>query len=168
MDRRAGQLHEEYVRKARNVDREFVGTPPGEVGPVEAKLLSFERVRGVVFGAFGEASEPLHQLIDELATSRVTVTGPQRGRKGVERSLEGERTLVVGQIRRRLSIAAVRAQCSSLLGRLKVIGSGMTEAAGRRAKALNMAFSMQEDRAAFMKTIRTDYSRIRKGFGLVA
>ena len=66
MDRRAG--HEKNIVKARNVDREFVGTPPGEVGPIEAKLLSFERVRGVVFGAFGEASEPLHQLIDQLAT----------------------------------------------------------------------------------------------------
>ena len=116
-----------------------------------------------MFGAFGEASEPLHQLIDELAISRVTVTGPQRGRKGVERCLEWERSLVFGQIRRRLSIAAVRAQCSSLLGRLEFIGSGMTEAAGRRAKAQNMTFSMQEDRVAFMETIRTNHSRVRKG-----
>ena len=167
MDRRAGQLHEEYVVKARNVDREFVGTPPGNVGPVEAKLLTFERVQGVVFGAFGEASEPLHQLINQLATSRVTVAGPQRGRRGVERSPEGERSLVVSQIRRRLSVATVRAQCSSLLGRLEVIGPGMKEAAGRRARALDVAFSMERDRAAFMQTIRAPHSRIRRGFGLV-
>ena len=44
MDRRAGQMHKEYDVKSRNVDREFVGTPPGNVGPVEAKVLNFERV----------------------------------------------------------------------------------------------------------------------------
>ena len=97
MDRRASQLHKVYV------DRQYMGTMPAEAGLVEAKLLSFERVRSIVFGAFGEASEPLHQLIDYLATSRVSVAGPQRGRKGTERSLEGERALVVGQLRRRLS-----------------------------------------------------------------
>ena len=102
MDRRASQLHEEYVSKARQVHRQYVGTMPGEVGPVEAKLLGFERVRGIVFGAFGAASETLHQLIDYLATSRVAVAGPQRGRKGTERTIEGERALVVGQLRRRL------------------------------------------------------------------
>ena len=149
------------------MDQEFVVTQPGEVGPVEAKLLTFERVRGVVFGAFGEASEPLHQLIDQLATSRVTVAGPQRGRRGVERSPEGERSLVVGQIHRRLSVAAVKAQCSSLLGRLEVIGPGMKEAANRRTRALDVAFSMERDRVAFLKTIRTPHSHIRRGFGLV-
>ena len=120
-----------------------------------------------MFGAFGEASEPLHQLIDKLATSRVTVAGPQRGRQGVERSPEGERSLVVTQICRRLSVAAVRAQCSSLLGMLEVIGPGMKEAAGRRARALDVAFSMERDRAAFMQTIRAPHSRIRRGFGLL-
>ena len=70
-------MHGEYLTKARTVDRLYVGTLEGEVGPVEAKLLSFERVRGVVFGAFGEASELVHQLIDQLANLRVAVAGPQ-------------------------------------------------------------------------------------------
>ena len=134
---------------------------------MEAKLLSFERVRGIVFGAFGEASEALHQLIDHLATSRVSVAGPQRGRKGTERSPEGERALIVGQLRRRLSIAAVRAQCLSLHGRLEIIGPGHAEAAGRRTRALNMAYSMQRDRVAFRETIRATNYRVRRGFGRV-
>ena len=54
----------EYVTKARSVDRQYVGTLQGQQGPVEAKLLSFERVRGAVFGAFGEASELVYQLIE--------------------------------------------------------------------------------------------------------
>ena len=92
--------------------------------PVEEKLLSSERVQGVVFGAFGEASEPVHRLIDQLATSRVRVAGPQSGRKGVVRSEEGERSMVVSHIRRKVSVAAVRAQCTSLLGRLENLGPG--------------------------------------------
>ena len=85
----------------------------------------------------------------------------------MERSPEGERSLVIGQICRRLSVAAVKAQCSSLLGRLEVIGPGMTEVAGRRARALDVNFSMERDRAAFLKTIRTPVSHIRRGFGMV-
>ena len=81
--------------KARRADTLFVGTPAGEVSPVERKLLSYERVQGLVFGAFGEASEPVHRLIDHLANSRVSMAGPQRGKCGQERSAEGERAVVI-------------------------------------------------------------------------
>ena len=47
-------------------------------------------MRGLVFGAFGEASQPVHQLVDSLATSQVTVAVPQWGRMGVEDSGGGE------------------------------------------------------------------------------
>ena len=70
------------MKKARKADQLFVGTPASEVGPVESKLLSYKRVQGLVFGAFGEASEPLHRLIDLLADSRVYVAGLQRGKGG--------------------------------------------------------------------------------------
>ena len=88
MDKRAGQLRHEYVITARSVDRQYCGMEPGQVGPVEAKLNSLGQVRGVVFGAFGEASEAVHDLVNHLATSRVAVAGPQRGRRGVERTSE--------------------------------------------------------------------------------
>jgi len=58
---------------------------------VEAKLLTYERVQGLVFGAFGEGSEPLHRLIDHLADSRVSVARPQRGKHGQERTAVGRR-----------------------------------------------------------------------------
>ena len=83
VDKRAGQLHHEYLVKARKVDQNFCDVEPGQVGPVETKLLSLGQVRGMVFGAFGEASEAVHDLVDNLATSRVAVAGPQRGRRGV-------------------------------------------------------------------------------------
>ena len=52
-----------------------------------------------------------------MATSRVRVAGPSTGRKGILRSEEGERAMVMGYLRRTLSIATTKAQSSSLLGR---------------------------------------------------
>ena len=82
VDRRAGVLHKEYLVKARTADQLYVGTPVGEVGPVERKLLSYERIQGLVFGAFTKPSENVHTLIDQLATSRVRVAGFRGGEMG--------------------------------------------------------------------------------------
>ena len=74
----------------------------------------------------------------------------------------------MNQLRRRLSVATVKAQCLSLHGRLEVIGgSGQAEANHRRKLALDTAYSMQQDRASFLETIRGTNSRVRKGFGKV-
>ena len=167
VDRRADQLHNEYVLKARRVDTTYCGTEQGQVGPVQNKLLSYERVRGLVFGAFGEASQPVHQLVDSIATSRVSVAVPQRGRMGVERSVAGERAIVVGQVRRKLSIASVRAQCISLHGRLELIGTGLAETAARKSAAMAMAHAMELDRATFLQTLRAPQHGVRRGFGKV-
>ena len=42
-----------------------------------------------------------------LATSRVRVAVPQKGRRGVVRSEEGEKSIAVGFIRRTLSLAGM-------------------------------------------------------------
>ena len=166
VDKRAEQLQREYEVKARTVDQQYCDVEPGQVGPVEAKLHSLGQVRGVVFGAFGEASRPVHDLVDFIATSRVAVAGPQRGRKGALREPEGERAIIVGQVRRKLSVAAIRAQCLSLLGRLQVIGASK-ELERRRAKALDTVYTMAQDRASFLKSLKNGYTRIRRGFGKV-
>ena len=165
VDKRADELHEEYVRKAKEVDRLYVGTQPGHVGPVQAKLLSFERVQGLVFGAFGEASQAVHQLIDTLANSRVFVAGPQRAKRGFERSVDAERALVVGHLRRRISITACRAQCHTLLSRLQVLGPAGLQKLGARAKNVELHQSMQRDRMAFREILRTSNWRVKLGFG---
>ena len=95
MDRRARQLHEKYVCKARQVDLQYVGPIQRSLSQwVGAKLLGFKQVRGVLFGGFEATSKVLHKLIDSLTTSKVTVAGPKRGMRGVEQSLEGDRALV--------------------------------------------------------------------------
>ena len=103
--------------------------------------------------------------MDALATSCVTVAVPQRGRAGMERTEMGEWSIMAGQLRRRLSVAAVRAPCLSLHGRLKLIGPGLTEAADRRAAGLAMVHTIEQDRINFLQTLCTPQHRVRQGFG---
>ena len=76
-----------------------------------------------------------------------------------ERSPEGERALIVGQLR--------QGPMLELAFLLEIIGPGQTEAAGRRTRALNMAYSMQRDRAAFRETIWATNFIVCRGFGRV-
>ena len=70
MTRRASTLRAVYVKHTVDIDRNYVGTVAGEVGPVEGKLNDFE-LRGLVFDAFGEASEDVHSLIKGRGEVRV-------------------------------------------------------------------------------------------------
>ena len=96
VDKRAGELPQEYLAKARKTDRKYCGTLPETTGPVETKLVSMGKVEGLVFGAFGEASQATHSLLHHLATSTVQVAGPQRGRRGQPRGELAEVDLVSG------------------------------------------------------------------------
>ena len=120
VDKRAGVLTEEYMKKAKQVDRVYGGVAEGVVGRVQRRLEDFGQVRGLVFGAFGEASEGVHELVHVLANSRLKAEGMQQGRQ----TESGELGVLVGQIRRILSVTAVRAQAECLLSRLRNVGSG--------------------------------------------
>ena len=118
VDRRASTLPREYLLQAQKIDREYGGVAAGVVGPVEAKLLSFPPLRRWVFGAWGEASEDVHIMVDYLAESRQRHQQLLEGRGWRRRSEEAEVALFKGQIRRTLSLEAVRAQARLLLDRL--------------------------------------------------
>ena len=49
------------------------------------------------------------------------MAGPKRGRRGDVRTEEGEKSIAVAYILRSLSLAAIRTQSYSLLGRLECI-----------------------------------------------
>ena len=68
----------------------------------------------------GEASGGVHELVHVLANSRLKAEGMQQGRQ----TESGELGVLVGQIRRILSVTAVRAQAECLLSRLRNVGSG--------------------------------------------
>ena len=92
------------------------------------------------------------------------MAGPQRGRKGMERAVKGERALVVGQLRRKLSVAAVKAQSSSLLGRLEGLGPGMGLATGRRQEVLERNRVWARERQHHCQALRQSQSIVRWGF----
>ena len=75
-------------------------------------------MRGLVFGAFGEASEGVHDLVHHLSNSRLKAEGLELGRG----SAKGELGVIVGQVRRMLSVATVRSQAECLLSRLRSVG----------------------------------------------
>ena len=130
VDKRANLLQNEYLNKARCSDRTYNGVQQGVVYPVEKKLLELGEVRGIVAGNFGEVSEATHTLIADLATNRVRVAGPSRGKRGFIRSEEAERALAISSLRRHLGVATVKAQCHSLVGRLESLGVGATASVG--------------------------------------
>ena len=108
VDKRADQLHQEYVGKARKADQVHGGVRQSVVGAVERKLLTYPKVEGIVFGNWGEASQATHQLVEELASSRAKIAEPQtRGRRGQLLTEEGIKSLAVGYIRRKLGLASV-------------------------------------------------------------
>ena len=164
VDKRASQLNKEYQDKAKNADRLHGGLQPGVVGRVEAKLLTFPPVRGIVFGNWGEVSEDTHRLVDALATSRARVAEPQSGRRGRNLTEEGVKSLAVSFIRRKLGVAAVRAQCLTLLGRLETMGPAAVLAAGRRRRALDQERAWARERRTDAFAAKQGHNLLRRGF----
>ena len=64
------------------------------------------------------------------------------------RTEEGEKSIAVSFIRRTLSLAAIRAQSHSLLGRMEGLGRGVTAAMGRRKEALELEQVLLRERKA--------------------
>ena len=70
-DQRAYLLQNEYCRKATDADRIYGRHSVDDIGPIERKLMQF----GDVVGAFGECSEDMHYLVQNIAESRANALG---------------------------------------------------------------------------------------------
>jgi hypothetical protein len=126
--RRAERLPAEYATKAREVDRKFCGTAAGSVGPVEEKLRSFEPVRGLVFGAWGEASPDVEKLL-----SAVAGVGALRHWRSMRcQDADAAKGALAWMLRRRWAMTAVREAARLKLERLELVGRGAAEAIVRR------------------------------------
>ena len=177
VDRRAAGLTGEYLRKARQVDQQFCGTPappppvpggqqqPRPIGPVERRLLQFGEVRGWCFGAFGEASTEVHSLVERLAEARLNVAETQPYHRGPIRSRAAEKAGLVAYVRRSLSITCVRQQARLLLDRLRLLGDGAAEAGRRRARAEQLEAAALRERQAQSVAFLQGRSLRRLGFG---
>ena len=145
VDRRAGMIPQEYRGKAARMDREAGAEFEG---PCQRRLAEFKLLR-LVWGALREGSEDVHSLVTVLAESRVRTLG-LRGEKPGPHQLR----LEVSLIRRRLSVAAVRANSNCLLGRVSQIGEGSGMAAKRRE------LQRQEERDMMMQEERERVARL--------
>ena len=143
-DKRANGLQGEYRRKAKAVDKEIIAQPTQQRGPIETRLDEFGEILGLCFGAWGEASRDVHVLIQVLAESRLAFTGMQRGRPGSKAELG----MLTGQIRRRISLVAVKAQVECLLSKLHQVGPGNQRLAKNRQWALKEDDRMSRERRA--------------------
>ena len=111
-----------------------------------SEYLQQDRVAG-----WGEGSKDLHSFVSTLAEQRVLTRSLARGSHGSNRELG----LIVGQIRRTLSLTFIRAQSLCLLARMCHMGKGAKEAAGRRDKARRVeCWRRKEMQSHFMAHIR--------------
>ena len=98
-----------------------------------------------------------------LANSRLKAQGLQQGREGGE----GELGVVVWQVRRMLSIAAVRAQAEFLLSRLRHVGGGAGAAYSRRQGAVRKEENWARERQAQAVGRRQGSKVVKRGMFLL-
>ena len=130
--RRAATIEAEYLGKARSLDRQWLGTAANQQGPVEAKLRGYDKVRGLVFGSWGEASDDVDWLLSQAADIGAVRS---RGRRAEEDDTDDLRAVLITQLQRRWGMTALRANARLLLGRLAYVGRGAVAAAARRGAA---------------------------------
>ena len=129
--RRARILLREFADKARILDRKCCRTPAGSTGPVENKLRSYDPVRGLVFGAWGEGSPEVDRLIGMLAH-----VGSRRHWRSMQaRSADEAQGALAWMLRRRWALTALRENARLKLERLEFVGRGAAAAAARRLNA---------------------------------
>ena len=134
-NKRAQGLQAIYKNKARSLDQTISGTTEGQRGPVERRLDEFGPLIGLCFGAWGEGSNDVHMMVDKLANSRLKFQRAQEGRP-TESGSQNELALIVGQIRRKFSVTAIKAQVGCLLSRLHQVEPSNKQLAKKRQWAV--------------------------------
>ena len=165
-DKRAQGLQKLYRDKAKALDQTISGSERGQRGPVERRLDEFGEILGLCFGAWGEASQDVHSLVEVLAQSRLKFQVLQEGRPNG--GSEQELAVIVSQIRRLLSVTAVKAQVGCLLGRLHQVGPGNKQLAKKREWALLQDNRMKRERHSQWIRKIEGVNTLRKGMIKVA
>ena len=111
VDRNSDLLIDEYAKKAREVNWEYGGTPMPPLQPRGTPAPP--RVKGWCFGAWGDASQYVHELVQQVASARLEIADYEADIFGPPKSIAAQLAGLVGNIKRRLSITAVRLDCSS-------------------------------------------------------
>ena len=120
VDVRAEEVAREYFARARSLDREHNGTAEGDVGPVEAALRQYTGgygAVGLVFGAYGECSAGVVELMQMLA-KKLAENWRQMGAV----SKEVAYSYALRRLRERWGLTALREMARLRLRRLSAVG----------------------------------------------
>ena len=102
---RAAKIPREYVSKARHLDRRYNDhRDEDRPGPVLSRLATFGRIRGFVFGKFGEVSPDVESFVDDLASQGSQLLWRQMGAL----SPLDARATILGRLRSSLGVTALR------------------------------------------------------------
>ena len=126
MRHREREVWAAYQRHARHLDALY--SPPG-TSPILDRLQSFTPTRGLVYGAYGEASADVHDLIGQAATALARAQWRLLG----ARSESELRSFMLSRARRRVGLAAVQAFARHRIARLPYIGVPRALVVGRPA-----------------------------------
>ena len=127
-------------------------------GVCQRRLAEFPPVLQLCFGAMGEASQDVHNLVAVLAACRVRTLNLQ----GLPTSPR-QMGLEVGKIRQRLSLATIRANQRVLLARLGQVGDGGAMAGKRRSWQRTEERRMKMQREADWLAATTGQELVRRG-----
>ena len=139
VDRRAGQLMNEYRAKAERMDEML-----GQERRIRHQLDQYGDLITIVVGKFNELSERGHKLLEAIAESRVAMTARRAGEARQVRSVE--KGVVTGELRRQLSVVNVRASMACLLDRLEQAVEGGRLVTRRQEGILWEEERMREER----------------------
>ena len=129
VDARAREVAVAYARHARTLDEQVAAphlrVPSLEVragraqsGPVLSRLQEFPPCEGRVWGAYAEASAPVHRLMDFAVTEGATL----RWRRMGARSEAEARGFLMQAMRRELGVTAWLCQARMVAWRLSTVG----------------------------------------------
>jgi hypothetical protein len=116
---RARQVPQQYETAARRLDLRHHGTIAPDTGPVLTALRGYPPVRGLVFGAYGEASQDVHALLKAAAVQGAK----QRWSSMGARSCAEAEGIFSALLRRRWGIVSVREYARMRLARVCYVGS---------------------------------------------
>ena len=93
-----------------------------ENGRVRRQLDQYGQLVDIVVGKYLEMSEGGHMLLDAMASSRVARQERRSGLAATNTAME--KGVIMGELRRQLSVVNLRASMSCLLDRLHQAGEG--------------------------------------------
>jgi hypothetical protein len=148
----------DYQRHARELDSRF---SPAGTQPILQRLQSFGRTRGLVFGAYGEASADVHDLLAASATA----LADDMWREAGARTASEMRAVLISRMRRRMGLAVVQAMARHRIARVPFVGASR---ATIQARAQRVARQQRQRGAAWVheaQDIYIDLARQQGGLG---